>query len=274
VSSDVYPAGSLELGRVPEIWAAIDEAWQVAQKHRDESPSLLITARKLDMAQPAGHRVYIEAWRRIQYAMENQQALQALLRFAGATPWAPWNLLRPTFEAAFYALWVLEPDQGLTRRQRALRLELNDQRERWNFWGELGKLPGPDGRKVRDDTSKQKTDVDKVYRKEALSLGVVFSKAGAKVDVTEEVGKLRAANLSPETKVLYKATWRSLSGYQHGYGYAVMTGSDVRIAAPMAGGHLAKVEINDEMFQTSAQATAWLLLSALQLWVRRSTRHD
>lgn len=108
----------MDLGNLHIYWQAIDQEF----KALDALPSLegrrLLSARAFDQAQVAGPRTYMEVTRYLGVARDNHLALLALLKHHGATLWAPWSLLRPTFETSFYAAWLLDPDDGRERRTR------------------------------------------------------------------------------------------------------------------------------------------------------------
>lgn len=95
---------------------------------------------RIDERQTAGRRVYMGAQRCLSSAWDNHDALLALLRHHGATQFAPWNLLRPTFEASFYALWLLDPDDSLERRRRGLRFEWLDELEHRTYYSDLAAI--------------------------------------------------------------------------------------------------------------------------------------
>ena len=100
-----------------EAYLAVDDA-------KDHE---VLHARMIDKAQVAGHRVYMAAERLLGLAWDNHAALLTALQHHGSTQWAPWSLLRPTFEASFHVFWLLEPESSVERRQRGLRLEYLDE---------------------------------------------------------------------------------------------------------------------------------------------------
>lgn len=265
-------AGNLNLENLPELWRQMTQLWGRVQDLQEPPPGPALTARRFDLAQPAGHRVYIGAHRLMECAMDNHRALVGLLSAHGATPWAPWNLLRPSLEAAVLAAWVLEPSDGLTRRRRGLHLELIDNRERVTHWSELEKLPGSRGREIARYAAEAQARVIPVYRAEAEQLGVEFNKAAsAGVNIRDAIGQLSIFRSNPDFAVLARATWRSLSGFQHGHGYALMAGSDMTVVAPIQGGQVAHMVVNDERFATSARVVTHVMIEAMRLWIRRST---
>lgn len=263
----------LDLSRVTTLWTRLESTWQEVLRLQDSPPTLELTYRNLDKNQTSGHRAYIGAERYMHCAMDNHRAMVALLTKHGASPWAPWNLLRPTFEASFYALWILEPSDSLTRRQRGLRLEIRDNIERANYWGELGKVKKY-GAQVREALAAREAKVGKTYRTEAQALKLEWKHARASVNVVDEIYKLQAVKLADtnETAALAAATWRSLSGIQHGYGYALLGGSTVSAEVPVPGGQLVTSVISDEAFQTAAEMTGWMLYSAFTAYIERCTR--
>jgi hypothetical protein len=123
-------------------------------------------------------------------------------------------LIRPAFEAAFYALWALQPGDGSDRCLRGLRLALEDNRQRGLWKKELMKIPELTEAE-REHIWEPVANASHVYRTEAQALHVKWPEVTQKVNVLEEV---------LHTTV---AAWRRLSGYQHGYVYAIVGGSDL-----------------------------------------------
>lgn len=68
--------------------------------------------------------------------------------------------------------------------------------------------------------------------------------------------------------------WRLLSGFEHGLGWAMLSGSDREVTAHIEGGAEMHLVISDESFVTAAKSTYFLLLAAGRLLVRRHTRPD
>jgi hypothetical protein len=98
------PTGVLmDLGNLPDYWALLAGEFQTVENLPSLAEARLLSARAFDESQPAGHRAYMEAKRYLSVAEDNHEALLALLEQRGATLWAPWSLLRPIFEASFYA---------------------------------------------------------------------------------------------------------------------------------------------------------------------------
>jgi hypothetical protein len=116
----------MNLGNLPDFWALLAREFQMLENLPSLAEARLLSARAFDESQPAGHRAYIEATRYLGVARDNHGALLALLEHHGATLWAPWSLLRPIFEASFFASWILDSDSGRDRRLRGLRCEVLD----------------------------------------------------------------------------------------------------------------------------------------------------
>jgi hypothetical protein len=138
-------SGVLDLGNVPSTASLLDGRiehvrWIETQHHRK---GYHLTQRLFDEARPAGERTYIHAFHGIETAWENYSAVFGLVQGAhGATPVAPYNLIRPAFEAAFYALWALEPEDGSDRCLRGPRIAVEDNRQRSNWIEELIEISG------------------------------------------------------------------------------------------------------------------------------------
>lgn len=146
----MHRMGEMDLGSVPSQWERIFALADDVERCEAPRSDLGFTARKYDESQPAGHRGYILAYGHIQAGLEHIDALRGLLQHHGATPRAPWTLMRAIFEAGFWTTWLMEPVDGLVRRQRGLRLEVRGMVERTNFYDDflrvVGHLPRGCGR--------------------------------------------------------------------------------------------------------------------------------
>lgn len=163
----------MSLGNLPVVWAAVEQLQQEFDRVASTRTGPVLTARLMDEAQTAGPRTYITAHRYLQIAWDNHLALIALLQHHGATHWAPWNLMRPVFEASFYVLWMLEPDDGRIRRQRGLRAELLDAREQKRWLESL--VPAGLDEEALDGLRQQRAGSRQVYQREASELGTPCS---------------------------------------------------------------------------------------------------
>ncbi len=188
----LVPTGeTLDLGTLPLYWRHVDELFEQLQALPDLTGSRLLSARAFDEAQPAGPRTYMEVQRFLSVAQDNHYALLALLTSHGATVWAPWSLLRPVFETAFLAAWILDPDDGRTRRIRGLRCEVRDAYEQRKHLNTFAELP-----EVTEQMAvlRARTDAGAfaTYRREAAELSVGWDTL-QKVDMTRELPRLTAA---------------------------------------------------------------------------------
>ena len=110
----------MDLGNLPEYWSLMSREFKALEDMPSLSAARLLSARAFDGFQPAGPRTYMAVQRYLGVARDNHEALLALLEHRGATMWAPWSLLRPVFEASFFASWILDPKSGRDRRLRGL----------------------------------------------------------------------------------------------------------------------------------------------------------
>ncbi|NHA01355.1 hypothetical protein G5V59_20030 [Nocardioides sp. W3-2-3] len=184
--NDRVETGTLDLSELAQHWQLLDAAYDAVRHVTAKRRPGLLHARMIDEGQVAGHRVYMAAQRYLMIARDNHQALVALLQSPhGLSVSAPWNLLRGTFEASFYAAWVLDPEESLERRRRALRLEIADEREQDLYYDDLLKVFGEDleadPAAAKQDFDQAARDVDTTYRAEAQELGLTYPPPGPKV---------------------------------------------------------------------------------------------
>lgn len=224
----------MDLSELQRLWGLVERRWQEAEALRDSPGGALLTARKLDEGSPGGTRLYITAMRLLGVARENMEALFSLLGTQrGATPAAPYNLIRPAFEASFHAAWLLDPERGANRRARGLQLEVLDQKARYNVISEFRN--SPDLVDFFKAATKEHAEGEQALRNEASALGVAWNDVTQQVNVRDAVGNLRLAQ-DAEIPSLLRAQWRTLSGYQHGQGSALFDNSEVTLLAPFLEG--------------------------------------
>ena len=250
---------------------ALETAW--AQMEASDGPRDLtrLTARAFDEAQPGGSRVYVGAHANLSVAREHLDALIALLASHGAGPRVPWNLLRPILETSFKALWVLEPNDGLVRRQRGLRLEVLDYLERQKYLEEFQKDPDV-GRQIADVLARSRAETEPKYRRDAEALSMSWKDARQSLNTIDGLRDLAVVrDLSTSGPALYRAAWRTLSGFEHGYNHALMANSTITSEIPIPGGFRVNVIISDEAFETQSVLCLYLMLQACCLYARRST---
>ncbi len=222
----------MDLGELPARWQTLEALYRLARDELQARDPDILHARMIDEGQTAGRRAYMGAQRCLSVAWDNHDALISLLRHHGATQFAPWNLLRPTFEASFYALWLLDPEDSIERRRRGLMFEWLDELEHRTYYADLAaveRFVGPDdleelaAARLRQDDVRR--DHDRIYRSEAEDLGLAWP-LPRRINVLSELGKLAHCNVIDGTAVVLQSTWRTLSGMQHGRGSAMLRGSD------------------------------------------------
>jgi len=263
----------LGLGSLPRLWDGLETVYNRVTALPDPDVTAL-TSRRFDEAQTAGHRGYFTAARYLGVAMDNHEALMALLTKHGAGFAAPFSLLRPMFESGFFACWVLDPTDGLERRKRGLRCEVNDERERTAFHEVLTALPDV-GNLVRDDIQERDRTVGKTFRDEAAAIGLPWDKARQRVNVSQELPKLRfLISQDVMVRTMFLAQWRLLSGMEHGLAYAMMRSSDVSAQVVIPGGQQVRLTVNDDMLGNAYRVCIWLVIEALGRFERLHTRAD
>lgn len=222
------PDGTLDLGDLQRRWSECQRVRAHAMSAAGAAGAQVLCPRNVDEPQVGGHRVYAAAERYITIADENHDALVSLLEHHGATPTAPWNLLRPTFEASFYARWLLRPEDSIGRRRRGIQLEWLDDEAARRF-GNLARsntklleeLGMPDAG-VQQEMDRANT---RVYAGEASKVGLTYRTHDRKgrrvtpeppgVNVSNELARLES---DPMVTLGLQTTWSTLSGIQHSQG--------------------------------------------------------
>jgi hypothetical protein len=270
--------GNIDLSDLARRWRLLEQLYAATETVVAAHDRRIFSARTFDQGQTAGHRVYASVERYLNIARDNHQALVALIASPhGITTFAPWNLLRPEFEASFYAAWVLDPDDSMERRRRALRLELLDQRDHNLYYEDVMRMSdGPAVEELADgfaalssslETARQRNET--VYAREAAQLDLPYPRV-AGVSVLHELGKLSTCDQAPQTDFLLRATWRGLSGIQHGRASAVMRASNLRDRQETKHGVRGLLDVDDNAFLNAANATTCLHMEAVRLLLLRS----
>ena len=258
----------MDLGNLHRYWQLVAQEFKTLEGLPSLDGNRLLSARAFDESQVAGHRAYMGVTRYLNVARDNHEALQALLEHHGATLWAPWSLLRPAFETSFYAAWILDPEDGRERRARGLRCEVLDYYQRRSHRAAFKAF-----REVRKLIERSEQEAERgslnSYRAEAAALGWAWDSVHQKISVTDELPKLSFVKGQRQFAPLLEATWRLLSGFEHGLGWALLTGTDRKVEAEVPGGVTLELVINDEAFVNAAKTMYFLLLSACQLLKRR-----
>jgi hypothetical protein len=170
----------MDLENLPDYWREIAQEFNRHDNLPPLAPNRVLSARAFDESQTAGSRTYMEAQRYLAVARDNHEALLALLEHRGATLWAPWSLLRPTFEASFRAAWILDPEDGRERRVRGLRCEILDAFEQRRHRNALKKIRNADLRElIRASEEKAEKGSFSTYRAEAAAFGTQLRHAAS-----------------------------------------------------------------------------------------------
>lgn len=260
------PIITSDLDSLPPVWDALRHrynALEVAEERYRTEPTLL-SPRRLDESQVAGLRTYMTAAGLLVAAQDNQAVLEQVVHQIGITSHAPWNLIRPAFETAFHALWILDPLEGLARRRRGLRIELADHRERRN-WVQAMQATGLTTPEMDKKLAARNDDVLATYSKEAEHFGSKVRDLNRLPNLVEEIPRLRTlAGLDAGVRYSLVATWRQLSGLQHGHTYALMGVSDRSHLVKIPGGVQMTLTANDHVFVTAVKSAAMIQLHALR----------
>jgi hypothetical protein len=263
------PMGTFDASAFVKQWDQVRAMAQLVDSVDKKGPGQDLTARRFDEAQPAGHRPYMVASGYIAAAVEHVEVLREMVLNQHLTPRAPWTLLRSVFEAGFWSTWVLEPDDGLERRRRGLRVEVRGMAERTAFYDSL-LMYDP---QKRAEVATGHAEHERSYRAEAEQLDLPWKHAKNRIVLFDELKKLReVSEMEPGVRAATYAMWRSLSGLQHGYPYAVMLHSQIHNMKAITGGERATITINESHFLAAATAAHSLLVSGMNRYIRLSTR--
>lgn len=254
------------------IWARLD----ATEKAMDEADrwfkrSQVLSDRRLDGAHRAGRRAYIIANALIAKARESQLMLAQTMTTLGVNvfPHATPDIIRPAFEAAATALWILDGDTTEDRRMRGLRCAWKDHKESWNWAKELMLPIFMTDEQIAAQSAKHAL-ISKRYTDDARDLGLNWGKITNPMNFRDEVGKLSTVASEPELAAFLRAIWRRLSGVQHGLMYASLLGSDMHQAVPIPGGVEVVLFTNDNSLMTDCQASALMQLWAMSKYIERT----
>ena len=265
VLHDPDVVGDLDLGDLPTRWRKVDFVIREVRRVTNERDPLVVDARAVDESRPGGHRLYPAAERYLSGALDCHTALPKLLEAHGATQVAMWALLRAQFEAAFMALWLLEPEDSVSRVLRGVRVEWLDDRQSHAYFREiLTDLESTldEEVRVRELARHERLlrEHDRTFRDECQRLGRSWLKP-LPINVVEELGLMQVGQ-SLEWRVLLRHTWRSLAGLQHGSVGALLRVSDKVELEPLANATGVRLSPSDSSFQTLGEATALLTMQA------------
>jgi hypothetical protein len=162
-------------------------------------------------------------------------------------------------------------DDSRERRRRGLRLEVLDSKEQRNWIDSLRDV-GVDEEAI-DANARWQTGATRVYKSEASALGLTWALANQAVNLITELPKLAYTRemYSDEFNSFLVSTWRRLSGFQHGFGYALIAGADKGRSIPIPGGESLYISTNDQDLVNTCKIVSAFHIAALQLVIRRNT---
>lgn len=228
----------------------------------------------MDESQPSGNRTYITAQRLLSRAHENHNAFLDHVNSVGFSTHAPFNLLRPVMECSLWALWLLDPEEGLERRRRGLKLDIDDHRQEVAYLQQLGRMSGV-GRSFREAAARRAASVVPIYTGEAEALETSFADLkNQRLNLVDSISEIRwlTSRYDKDTTHLFAAEWRRLSGYEHGRAWVSVHGSDQEVIAKVPGGVELHLTASDQSIQLATSSANLCLLEAARLYTRRSSR--
>lgn len=277
---DREPQGHLDLQDLHRRWSQCDQLRQSAQQAAARWDRRTLCPRTVDERLVGGHRGYAAAERYLTTSDENHDALISLLEHHGATPTAPWNLLRPSFESAFYALWLLTPEDSVERRRRGIRLEWLDDIAATKFHEvalgnrdvlrQIG-IPSETVPLPRVNANHQ------TYVAEADATRLPYRTTKHRKQVNHRPARVNVeqalSDLFPGDELMTLAhtiTWKTLSGLQHSEASALLRVTDRSPVGSYPGGRRFLLTINDGAFYLACLATTTLRALA---WARYGECH-
>jgi hypothetical protein len=200
-------------------------------------------------------------------------ALPKLLDAHGATQVAMWAIMRSQFEAAFMALWLLDPEESRERVVRGVRAAWLDDRHSAHYSTEiLGDELLPTDSCVRKSELEKHTHLtqkhNKIFSDECAQLGFPYKKPNP-IDLTKEIAALKSEGF-PEQRVLLRHVWRTLAGLQHGDVGALLRVSDQDSIGQKKRIISATLSPADTSFQTIAETVALLTTNAFNKYAERN----
>ncbi len=276
VLNEQVRVGSIDLSELVPRWRMLEGLYAILRRELAGRDERLLSDRTVDESQTSGRRTYMAAHRFLHIAWDNHSALRALLQHNGATQFAPWNLLRPTFEAAFNALWLLDPPDSIDRRRRGLTMEWLDELETRRYQADIEPLlkyvDPADAAELEAERQRLALVRDKheeEYRAEAAKLGMRWPLPKS-INLIDELGRLVHNSEFEGSELLYRSTWRTLSGMQHGRGSTMLRGSQQSGEEAIPGGMRMMLSIKDEVFLGAANVTNGLHMQAVMLLTQRT----
>jgi len=124
---------------------------------------------------------------------------------------------------------------------------------------------------MRAQLKRQSGNAEAAYQRDALALGVGWSKVKNKIVTADELLKLTFVRVDPSKVLgpLMLLNWRQLSGYQHGHISAILGGSTKTTEVDIPGGAQAQLTIDDSSFEGALQGAALIQVWAIETFIRR-----
>lgn len=255
------------------LWDALDQ-WETKMDEADRwyGRSVDLTDRRFDSANRAGQRLYITASGLIHLAREHQHLLAKTMvgpDAVGVYPHATPNLIRPAFEAALMAFWLLDAKDSKTRVLRGLRRSWEDHRQSDAWANDVLDSPLATTEE-REQVVAKKAQIAKRYDEDAQRLGVKWEKVRQKVNLRDEVNNLSTVEGDPLLRQVLRSTWRQLSGVQHGMQYASLRSGQRIGEVPIPGGAEAVLVTDDDWLMTACRASAAVQAWAMSTYINRT----
>ena len=166
-----------------------------------------MTDRRFDEATETGRRLYIKCANLLAVARDHQLALEDMVKVA-IRPCASWSLIRPAFEASFYVIWALEPDDAIERRRRGLRLAWDEWKSRKNrHAAEFAVGVFADEQRSAASEAHLKELKDK-YEREARELHMGDKLLGQNINLVDCLPKLESVKGGGLDGKYYALVWR------------------------------------------------------------------
>ncbi|GAA0330036.1 hypothetical protein [Micropruina glycogenica] len=257
-----------------KLWRHIDRSWVAlevcdAEYGRDTS---ILSARRFDEGKVAGLRPYLHAAGLLAASWDHHWLLTQTLTTSGVTPHATWSLIRPAFEAAFHALWVLDPDDSFNRRRRGLQLELADAREQ-KLWAEAAVATGFSNAEESQRTLDALNSTYQALDREARHFNAAAKDMNRLANLVTELPRLRSlASMHAGIRAWLVATWRQMSGLQHSHSYAMLAASQRSEVVEIPGGYQVLLSPNEDALQWHVKAAVTLHLRAVERYKELSLR--
>lgn len=177
-------------------------------------------------------------------------------------PIVPWTLLRSALEDFALCVWLLHGSSRNERLTRTLRVWAHDLWERGNYDQLIQWQPTGNGKSAAD----RREDVKTLAKSLGLSVEDIFGRWS--------IGKIirTAATETDLDANAMEASWRVGSGFAHGRMWPIIRASEATQAAPIPGGALVGLVMDDDKLRELADHCLALLNAALKRYEARRRR--